>query len=294
MAAYRLSLGNMSMTELAFPELNAKEIVETRDAVHVYAQVIGDWRTSCLAHRKHWWQITVYPSVRGLTTGMIQAGIDFELELDLQQDRLLGQVAGGDTLSEPLGGRSGRDLAGIVASFLTDQGIDPDLVPVDKKRESHDVTTSGYSPNIAESLGTAVRSISAAIASFRAPIAEETSPIQIFPHHFDLAMLWLPGEKIPGQDPANEEMSDKQMNFGFAFGDASIPEPYFYVTAYPLPDALPGLALPEGTNWQSEGFSGAVLLYRRLLEENDPHEYLVRLWNGLLSAGRQNMLDEAA
>jgi hypothetical protein len=282
------------MTKHAFPNLDAEEIVETRDAVHVYSQVIGDWRTSCLAHRKHWWQISVYPSVRGLTTGMIQAGIDFELELDLQADRLLGHVAGGGTLSEPLDGRSGRDLASAVANFLTDQGIEPRLVPEDKNRESHDVTAAGYSADIAGDLGTAVRSINAAMSSFRAPIAEETSPIQIFPHHFDLAMLWLPGEKIPGQDPADEESSDKQMNFGFAFGDSGVPEPYFYVTAYPLPDAMPGLALPEGTNWQSEGFSGAVLLYRRLLEETNPEEYLVRLWNGLLSAGRQNMLDKAA
>ncbi len=279
------------MAKHAFPNLNAEEIVETRDAVHVYAQVIGDWRTSCLAHRKHWWQITVYPSVRGLTTGMIQAGIDFELELDLKADRLLGHVAGGGTLSEPLGGRSGRDLASVVASFLTDQGIDPGLIPEDKKRESHDVTADGYSVDTAESLGTTLLSINAAMSSFRAPIAEETSPIQIFPHHFDLAMLWLPGDKIPGQDPTNEEMSDKQMNFGFAFGDAGIPEPYFYVTAYPLPDALSGLALPDGTVWQSDGFSGAVLLYRRLLEETSPEEYLVSLWNGLLSAGRQHMLD---
>ncbi len=280
------------MTTHAFPELNAKEIAETRDAVHAYAQVIGDWRTSCLARRKHWWQITVYPSVRGLTTGMIQAGVDFELELDLKNDRLLGHVDGGGTLSEPLGGRSGRDLAGVIASFLTDEGIDPALVPEDKKRESHDVTADGYSVDIATSLGTALRSINAAMSSFRAPIAEETSPIQIFPHHFDLAMLWLPGEKIPGQDPVDEEMSDKQMNFGFGFGDAGIPEPYFYVTAYPLPDELPKLALPDGTVWQSEGFSGAVLLYRRLLEESDPHKYLVSLWNDLLSEGRQHMLDK--
>jgi hypothetical protein len=284
----------MLTTEHAFPELNAKEIVETRDAVHVYTQVIGDWRTSCLAHRKHWWQITVYPSLRGLTTGMIHAGIDFELELDLQQDRLLGQVAGGDTLSEPLGGRSGRDLAGVVASFLTDHGIDPELIPEDKKRESHDVTAAGYSVDTAASLGTTVRSVSAAMAAFRAPIAEETSPIQVWPHHFDLAMLWLPGEKIPGQDPADEEVSDKQMNFGFTFGDAGIAEPYFYITAYPLPDALPGLALPDGSIWQSEGFSGAVLLYQRLLKEENPPEYLVNLWNALLSAGRPHLLDNTA
>jgi hypothetical protein len=282
------------MTTDAFPSLDAEEIAETRDAVHVYAQAIGDWRISCLAHRKHWWQITVYPSVRGLTTGMIQAGIDFELELDLHADRLLGHVAGGGNLSEPLGGRSGRDLASVVANFLTNEGIDPGLVPEDKKRESHEVTADGYSADIAGNLGTTVRSVSAAMATFRAPVAEETSPIHIWPHHFDLAMLWLPGEKIPGQNPADEESSDKQMNFGFAFGDTGIPEPYFYVTAFPLPDALPGLALPDGTNWQSEGFSGAVLLYRRLLEEKDPNKYLVGLWNDLLSAGRQHMLDKAA
>ncbi len=58
------------MTKHTFPNLDAGKIIATRDAVHVYAQVIGDWRKSCLAHRKHWWQITVYPSVRGVTTGM--------------------------------------------------------------------------------------------------------------------------------------------------------------------------------------------------------------------------------
>lgn len=281
------------MTTQAFPALTAEAIAETRDAVHNYAQVIGDWRTSCLAHRKHWWQITVYPSVRGLTTGMIQApDMDFELELDLRADRLLAHVAGGNSLSEPLGGRSGRDLAGVVASFLADQGIDPKLIPEDKKHESHDVTAAGYSAQIAADLGSTLRSISGAMAAFRAPIAEETSPIQIWPHHFDLAMLWLPGGKIPGQDPADEEMSDQQMNFGFAFGDAGIPEPYFYITAYPLPDAMPALALPAGTVWQSEGFSGAVLLYQRLLEETNPQEYLVNLWNILLTAGRQHLLDK--
>ena len=281
------------MTQQDFPELDAETITATRDAIHAYAQVIGDWRASCLARRKHWWQVSVYPSVRGLTTGMIRAGIDFELELDLEADRLLGHVAGGGSLSEPLGGRSGRDLAGVVASFMIDEGIDPELVPRDKRRESHDITAAQYSADTAKQLATAMRSISAAMTAFRAPIAEETSPIQIWPHHFDLAMLWLPGEKIPGQDPADEEMSDQQMNFGFAFGDAGIPEPYFFITAYPLPDALPGLALPEGTVWQSDGFSGAVLLYRRLLEEANPQEYLVNLWNVLLSAGRLHLLDNA-
>jgi hypothetical protein len=79
------------------------------------------------------------------------------------------------------------------------------------------------------------------------------------------------------------------MNFGFTFGDEGIPEPYFYVTAYPLPDALPALELPDGTEWRSEGFSGAVLLYRSLLQRADPDIYLSQLWNELLFAGREHM-----
>jgi len=278
------------MTMHQFPLLDASAIVDTRDAVHAYAQVLGDWRTSCQPRRKHWWQITVYPSVRGLTTGMVQAGIDFELELDLQADRLLGQVAGGGVLSEPLGGRTAAELAEIVQSFLLKNGMDRKCIPADKKRESHTRVTPGYSPEITATLGSVLRAVNAALGEFRAGIREETSPIQIWPHHFDLAMLWLPGEKISGQDPDDEESADKQMNFGFTLGDEGIPEPYFYITAYPLPEAFTSLSLPPGTAWHTEGFSGAVLLYRALVENEDPGDYLVSLWNSLLSAGRQHML----
>ena len=224
---------------------------------------------------------------------MIHSSIDFELELDLQADHLRARTAGGCTLSESLGGRSGHELADVVTNFLVDQGIDFALVPQERQLESHEVVMSGYLSEIANNVSAVLRSISAAMTTFRASIAEETSPIQLWPHHFDLAMLWLPGEKIPGMDPADEEISEKQMNFGFAFGDAIIPDPYFYVTAYPLPDELPELLLPDGTYWQSEGFRGAVLTYERLMEESNPQYFLVSFWNGLLTAGRHYMLDNA-
>ena len=76
-------------------------------------------------------------------------------------------------------------------------------------------------------------------------------------------------------------------DFGFAFGDDSIPEPYFYITAYPLPDALPKVALPTGTTWHSDGFNGAVLLYKDLIATKDPNAYLQDIWSTLLSAGSE-------
>lgn len=273
-----------------FPNLDAHRIRDTRNAMHAYAQVLGDWRASCLPHRKHWWEITVYPSIRGLTTGIVHSAIDFELELDVMADRLRGYVAGGREFSEPLAGRPAGELAEIAEDFLVESGIERELIPVDQGRDTFSQSTQKYSTEVAQDLAAAFRSISGALGKFRAGIREETSPIQIFPHHFDLAMLWLPGEKIPGQDPENEEMSDKQMNFGFTFGDEGIPEPYFYITAYPLPDTLPSLALPEGTSWHAEGFNGAVLLYRTLIENERPSDYLVDLCSRLLQAGQQHML----
>jgi len=280
------------MTQRSFPDLISDVSAETRDAVHSYTQVLGDWRASCLPRRKHWWHISVYPSTRGLTTGLIHANIDFELELDLQADRLLAHVAGGDTMSEPLGGRPARELASAVAVFLADQGIDPSLVPTDKQRDSHNVTATGYSSDVATNLIAIIRSVSAAMNDFQAKISVETSPIQLWPHHFDLAMLCLPGGKISGQDPADEELSDQQMNFGFLFGDDFLPEPYFYITAYPFPDELADLKLPDGAEWQREGFTGVVLPYRRLLEKPEPGDYLIGLWGALLSAGIKLMREK--
>jgi len=275
------------MKNQAFPILDAAAIGPTLNAVQAYTQVLGDWLGSSLPRRKHWWNLTVQPSVKGISTGLVQAGIDFELEIELEQDRLQGRVAGGEEFSETLSGRPAKELAERVQVFLLENGIDPELIPADKGRERDTQATPHYSVEIAASLGATLRSVKAAFSTFQSGIREETSPIQIWPHHFDLAMLWLPGAKVAGQNIANEEYADKQMNFGFTFGDEGIPEPYFYITAYPLPDAFPGLSLPPGTKWHTEGFSGAVLPYRSLLEKANPTDYLVGLCNDLLTAGQK-------
>ena len=188
-----------------------------------------------------------------------------------------------------MAGRPAKELAEIVQGFLLYHGIDHSRIPTDKDRERDTQATPAYSVEVAATLGSTLRSVNAALSTFRTRISEETSPIQIWPHHFDLAMLWLPGGKVAGQDPENEEYSDTQMNFGFTFGDEVIPEPYFYIAAYPLPDAFPGLSLPPDVTWHDRGFSGAVLLYRSLLEHSNPADYLVNLWNALLSAGRKHI-----
>jgi hypothetical protein len=269
-----------------FPTLDPQIIAPTKAALHAYAGVLGGWLKACRPVRKHWWHASLRPSLNGLTTSVVHAGIDFELELNLRLSLLQGRTSGGESMIEPLRGQSPAELAGAIKVFLVAAGIGHGRIP-----DPVSVTDGfdGYSATQAKNLGITLNSVAAAMGDFRAGIREESSPIQLWPHHFDLSMIWLPGDKIAGQDLENEEYSDMQMNFGFTFGDEGIAEPYFYVTAYPLPDALPALALPDGTEWRSEGFSGAVLLYRSLIHKADPDIYLSQMWNDLLSAGREHM-----
>ena len=84
------------------------------------------------------------------------------------------------------------------------------------------------------------------------------------------------------------------MNFGFSFGDDAVPEPYFFVTAYPLPEDMHRVSLPAGTMWRTQGFNGAFLPYRKLIETADPMAYLLSLWDGLLAVGREGMTIQSA
>ena len=274
------------MTQDRYPVLDASSIVDTRNALHSYSRVIGGWLKSLRLPRKHWWHVSLRPSIVGLTSGPVRSDVDFELELDLLSSRLVVRC-GSTEVSEPLLGQSAASLANWLDETLTGLGVDAVHAPnADLRSEDEH---PGYAQETAASMHRALSSVAGAMEKLQAGVREETSPIQLWPHHFDLSMIWLPGPKIPGQDPANEEYADKQMNFGLVFGDSTIDEPYLYVTGYPLPESLPAAELPEGTVWQTEGFTGAVLRYANLVTQDDPDEYLLDLWTGLMHVARPDL-----
>lgn len=278
------------MSESLFPALeNSVASLETRDAMHAYARVLGDCLKAGRSKRKHWWHASLRPSLNGLTTGVVRATTDFELELDFRRASLHARTSNGNAVDVELDGRSAAEIAVVLGDFLSVNGVaDAGLADADRS----ELVWPALSRSHAESMGQVLRSVAAAMETFRAGIREETSPIQLWPHHFDLSMIWLPGEKIAGQDPKDEEYSDKQMNFGFAFGDDGIPEPYFYVTAYPTPDAMAATRLPAGSEWKTDGFNGAVLTYQTLRDTSDASGYLQDFWSRLLASGRQHMLEK--
>ena len=274
------------MADAKFPDLDPAAFDTTRRALHAYSKVAGAWAKATRKKRKHWWHASLRPSLYGMTTGVIYGDTDFEIELNLAQSCVEVRTCS-SMHREQLSGQSSAELAETIRNTLFASGVDRGLTPPDDVES--DNKHPDYSPRQASLMHQAIGSIASALEDFRSGIREEKSPVQIWPHHFDVSMIWLPGTKVPGQDPANEEYADKQMNFGFVFGDEGIPEPYFYVTAYPLPDEMTAVELPKGTSWQSEGFSGAVVLYRDVVKHADPAAYLMDLWTRLIENGRTHM-----
>ena len=83
------------------------------------------------------------------------------------------------------------------------------------------------------------------------------SPIRCWPHYFDIATL-------VSLNPPQSSDSTGTAGCGMSPGDASYPEPYFYVTIWPYPEKEKLSDLTIG-KWHTEGFVAAVLTASDLL-----------------------------
>jgi hypothetical protein len=231
--------------------------------------------------QKHWAHASLRVNATGLTTTPIpNDGELFELSLDLATHRLVIAASGGARVEIPLRGqplsRFWKELWLALRALGVDAVVEkppyPDAPPV-------------YDAASVENYWRTLSRVDSLLKQFQGELRGETSPVQFWSHHFDLAVLWFSGRLVPGQDPADEENADEQMNFGFSPGDEGIREPYFYITAYPLPEGLIGSPLPDGASWHAHGFKGAVMLYKTLAASPKPDALLLDFWRTVQKRG---------
>lgn len=104
------------------------------------------------------------------------------------------------------------------------------------------------------------------IARFRARLTGLCSPLVVWPHHFDLSMLWFAGTALDDYQP--------HLNFGFAPFSEGLPRPYLYAYAYPYPANLTTPPMPKGTYWHTTGWRGAVLPYDTIAQQPQPEQFV--------------------
>ena len=276
----------VNLANKIFPALPLAEWQATRDTIRGYAVLNGKIRRALTPARKHWWHASLRVAASGLTTTPILAGDKtFELLLDFTHHRLLISTSHGERRDFPLTGQSLNAFKGQTLATLAELGINPEI--------DHDLFSDDspgtYDETAVFNYWQALSQIDIILKEFRNGFRGESSPVQFWPHHFDLGVNWFSGRLVPDQDPDDPEYSDEQMNFGFSTGDGSTPNPYFYVTAYPSPAGWPDTPLPEDAYWQSEGWNGAVLPYEVMAKAAEGRGLLLSFLKTLQSAGADLM-----
>lgn len=272
-----------------FPSLPASARQTTLETLFHYARALGAIRRAASPRQKHWAHVSLRVNATGLTTTPIPAeSSTFELALDLTAHAARLATSRGGTWQTRLRGQAPTVFREELAAALAAFGLSSTAT-----RLNAPDSPGGYDPAHVEAYWRALSQIALLLEQFRGELREETAPVQFWPHHADLALLWFSGRLVPGQNPADEENADEQMNFGFSPGEAGSPDPYFYVTAYPLPAGWVGSPLPAGAQWHTTGWTGALLPYGELERAADPASLLFDFWRTTRAQGADRMRQAA-
>lgn len=264
---------------------------ETRDTLHKYAKIVGAIRENFSKPHPHWWHISLIVCEKGLTTTPLPKDKNsteeiFEIILDLTNHYLLIKSNFREDKAIKITGQSLSALCEETCSLISDIGVS---LPINKQKFD-DGKAGEYDAEAVEEYWKSLKTINGTFNTFRSTLRNERSPVQLWPHHFDLAMSWFSGRLVPGKDPDDAEASKEQMMFGFSTGDETIPDPYFYVTAYPTPEGFPNFELPPNVLWNTTGFQGGVLPYEDYVSSKDPEVTLLNFFRTFQKAGAAIMV----
>lgn len=281
------------------PELPLAQWEETKNTLHLWAQIVGKIRLASTAPRNHWWHVPLYVDVRGLTTRRMHAvdGTTFQIDFDFVDHRLVVSTNGGAI--EPFELADGLSVAAFdekLHATLARIGIDvairespfgvPMTTPFPDDREH-----AAYDRGSVERYWRILDWTDGVFEEFSGWYCGKTSPVHLFWHSFDLAVTRFGGRRapeLPGADPVTREAyTHEVVSFGFWAGDQNVREPTYYSYTAPEPDGLREQPLrPEEAVWAEQGAGSLALLrYDAVRTAADPRGTLLAFLESAYQAG---------
>ncbi|TWD83219.1 hypothetical protein FB561_4379 [Kribbella amoyensis] len=270
-----------------WPRLRVDDWTETRDTVHMWTQIVGKIRLSQAPLLNHWWQVTLYVSPRGLTTGAIpHRGGMFDLEFDFVEHRLRARSSNGGERLVALSSRPVADFYQETMRALQELGIEAtigarpnEVEPSIPFAENHRNAT--YDPEAAHLFWGQLVQADRVMGEFRSHFVGKVSPVHFFWGAMDLACTRFSGRAAPEHPGGAPNCGDWVMVEGYSrelsscgFWPGGGEEGAFYAYAYPEPDGFPDFPVgPDGAYYSVE--NGQFLLpYEAVADAEDPDQSL--------------------
>jgi len=278
------------MTPLSWPALPYTAWKDTYETLHMWTQIVGKIRLAQMPWSNHTWQVTLYPTASGLTTGRMPHGdAAFEIEFDFVTHELTIRTSRGDHGTIQLVPMS---VAQFYASLM--DALNSLRVPVSIYRRPCEVENAllfdeddvhrSYDAEYATRCWRILSSSAEVFARFRSRYYGKTSPVHFFWGSFDLAVTRFSGRIAPphpGGVPnlpdrvTRDAYSHEVSSAGFWPGGAIAPYPLFYGYAYPEPKNFAAAQVQPAAARYDTTLHEFVLPYEEMRVSDNPERALL-------------------
>lgn len=287
--------------KIEWPALPAAEWADTRDTLHLWTQVIGKIKLANTPPLPHWWNVGLYVTARGLTTGLMQhsGGNGFEITLDLCDHRLDITTTAGVHHVMPLASGPVRDFYQATMQCLDDLGVStrirpmpaeiPDAIPFDV-----DDVHRSYHPEQAYRFWRALSLMVPVFERFRSRFLGKSSPVLLWWGALDLAVGRFSGRAAPpytrpvpycGPHVMLEAYSHEVSSCGFWPGGGE--EGMFYSYIYPEPAGFAEAPVTPATAFWSAEAGEFLLPYESVRRAADPPDLLMSFMQSTYQAAAE-------
>src|SRR5579884_2140006 len=228
-----------------WPELRIADWRDTYATFQLYAQIVGKVRQALTPKTNEWWNVTLYVTPRGLTTGAMPYGErTLAIDFDLLGHKVLIVDSDDHVLTVPLAPAPVRVFHDALFRELAGIGV---RVRISEKPQECPVTTpfaedrehASYDPLAVRRFWEALRRTEPVFQRFRARFRGKCSPVHFFWGACDLAVTRFNGRRAPRRkNKVDRDAYDEEcISLGFWPGDpwTGTSEALFYSYTVPAP-----------------------------------------------------------
>jgi hypothetical protein len=251
-------------------------------------QIVGKIRMALVPAINQCWNVTLYPTVRGVTTSIMPYdGRMLQIDFDFIDHVLLLETSDGGRATVPLKPMTVAAFYRQVMEALDRLGTPVRIwsMPVeiaDPIAFEQDDTHQAYDPEYAQRFWRILLQATRVITIFRARFTGKVSPIHLFWGALDLACTRFSGRTAPEHPSVpglpdrvtRDAYSHEVSSCGFWPGAPGV-EPFFYSYAYPEPSGYREYAIKPAQASFNAQMGEFILPYEQLRESKDPDAALL-------------------
>jgi hypothetical protein len=272
-----------------WPALPFEKWKETCATLHLWTQIAGKIRLQQMPPINHCWQVTLYVTARGLTTGPMPHGMrTFQLDFDFLVHNFIIETTSGETRTIALHSMSVAEFYGKVMSALDELDLSVDIVTMpnefpDPIAFEKDETHAAYDAEYARRFWRVLAQTARVFQEFRAHFIGKCSPVHFFWGSADLAVTRFSGRGapehpggVPGLPDAvtRRAYSHELSSAGFWPGGGGYDDAPFYSYAYPEPDGFKTAEVRPDGAFYHEKLREFVLPYAAMRQAPQPDRAL--------------------